>query len=114
MSQGCLKMGLWLVLAAGVAGCASMAPQNSGQLQSYPSPLIEAEWIRNGEPIQFEGDKWYPVNDYEVFSDPEVYQVGEYRDVQIFVAKIDTKPYKRIYTKFDKNKFRYWEPRDDD
>ena len=46
--------------------------------------------------------------------DSEVFQISEYKDVQVFVAKIDTKPYERIYTKFDKNKFRYFERKDDD
>ena len=46
--------------------------------------------------------------------DSEVYQIGIYKGVQIFVEKTDTKPYDRIYTKFDKNKFRYFERREDD
>jgi len=96
------------------AGCAHMISDNSGQIQSYPVPVVEAGWIRNGEPIQFDGRKWYPVNDYEILQDSEVYQVGEYKGVQVFVEKIATKPYGRIYTKFDKNKFRYFERREND
>ncbi|MDE1920183.1 MAG: hypothetical protein KGJ09_03850 [Candidatus Omnitrophica bacterium] len=109
-----LTMAIGLALMALTAGCASAPSQNGGDVQSYPAPAVEAGWIRNGQPIQFEGDKWYPVDDYEVMSDSEVYEVGEYRGVQVFVAKIDTQPYSRIYTKFDKNKFRYWERRDYD
>ena len=48
----------------------------------------------------------------EIMEDSEVYLVAEYKGVQIFVEKIATKPYDRIYTKFDKNKFRYFERRD--
>ena len=94
-------------------GCVTSS-DNNGQIQSYPVAAIEAGWIRNGEPIEFDGHKWYPVNDYEVLQDSEVYQVGEYRGVQVFVEKIATKPYERIYTKFDKNKFRYFERRGND
>ena len=87
---------------------------NDGQLQSYPAPIIEAGWIRNGEPIKFEGYSWYPVNDYEVLQDSEVYQIAEYKGAQVFVEKIAIKPYSRLYTKFEKNKFRYFERRKND
>jgi hypothetical protein len=107
-------LSLWFMLSVFLGGCASVNPGNVGQVQSYPTPAIEATWIRNGEPIEFSGDKWYPVNDYEALEDSEVYQVGEYKGVQIFVERIATKPYERIYTKFDKNKFRYYERREDD
>ena len=95
-------------------GCARLISDNSGQVQSYPAPVIEAGWIRAGQPIEFDGHKWYPVNDYEVLEDSEVYQVGEYKGVQVFVEKIAVKPYERIYTKFDKNKLRYFERRAND
>ena len=96
------------------AGCAHVNSGNDGQLQSYPAPLIEAAWIRNGEPVVYDGKQWFPVKDVENLMDSEVYQVGEYHGVQIFVDKIDIKPYDRIYTKFAKNKYRYFErPRND-
>jgi hypothetical protein len=109
-----LACSLWLGFMGFLGGCASVNSGNDGQVQSYPAPVIEAEWIRNGEPIEFDGAKWYPVNDYEILQDTDVFQVIEYKGVQVFVAKIDTKPYKRIYTKFDKNKFRYFERHDND
>ena len=112
--QGCLVLGLLFMFTGFLGGCASLNSGNDGQVQSYPAPAIEAAWIRDGEAIEFEGYKWYPVNDYEVLDDSEVYLVGEYKGVEIFVEKIATKPYERIYTKFDKNKFRYFEHRDDD
>jgi len=108
------QLALLFMLTGSLGGCASVNTGNDGQVQSYPAPAIEAEWIRNGEPIIYDGAKWYPVNDFEVLSDSEVYQITEYKDVQVFVAKIDTKPYQRIYTKFDKNKFRYYERKDND
>ena len=109
-----LWVGLWFMFTIFFGGCASMNSGNNGQVQSYPPPVIEDGWIRNGEPIEYDGHKWYPANDYEVMEDPEVYQITEYRGVQVFVAKIATKPYDRIYTKFEKNKFRYYERRTDD
>ncbi len=91
------------------AGCAHVPSGNDGQLQSYSYPVIEAGWIRNGEPIEYDGHQWFPVDDIENLMDPEVYQIGEYKGVQIFVDKADTKPYDRIYTKFARGKFRYFE-----
>ena len=99
---------------AGFTGCSTVNPGNDGQVQSYPAPVIEPEWIRNGQPIEFESYKWTPVNDFEVLQDSDVYQVAEYKGVQVFVEKIETKPYNRIYTKFAKSKFRYYEHKDDD
>ena len=96
--------GMMLFLSA----CAHFDNGNSGQVQSYPVPSVEAGWIRMGDPIIFENDKWFPERDVENLMDNEVYQIGEYRGVQIFVDKIDIKPYERIYTKFAKNKFRYF------
>jgi hypothetical protein len=112
--QGCLGLGLLLILTGFLGGCASVNSGNNGQVQSYPSPGIEAGWIRDGEPIEYDGCKWYPVNDYEILQDSEVFQIAEYKGVQVFVEKIAVKPYERIYTKFDKNKFRYFERRDND
>ena len=109
-----LGLGLRLALSVILGGCASVNSGNDGQVQSYPSPAVEAGWIRNGEPIEFGGDKWYPVNDFEALVDSDVYKIGEYKGVQVFVEKIAAKPYERIYTKFEKNKFRYYERREDD
>ncbi len=103
-----LVFSLWLI------GCAHSPSDNEGQLQSYLAPTVESGWIREGSPVEFEKQKWYPVNDVEVLMDSEVYQIGEYKGVQIFVDKVDTKPYHRLYTKFAKNKFRYFEKRDHD
>jgi len=110
----CLGGILLVLLTVFSGGCASVNSGNDGQVQSYPTPAIEAGWIRDGTPIEYDGSKWYPVNDYEVLQDSEVYQIAEYKGVQVFVEKIAIKPYERIYTKFDKNKFRYFERRSDD
>ena len=91
------------------AGCVSNNSGNNGQLESYPAPVVEAGWIRNGEPLVYEEHQWFAVRDTESLMDAEVYQIGEYKGVQIFVDKVDVKPYERIYTKFAKGKYRYFE-----
>jgi len=105
ITMGCLALSVGFLLT----GCAHQAADNEGQLQSYQAPVIEASWIRDGQPLEFAGSQWVAVNDVEVLMDSEVYQVGEFKGVQVFVDKVDTKPYHRLYTKFAKNKFRYFE-----
>ncbi len=100
--------GFLSLIVLSCTSCAHTDNGNDGQLQSYAAPTIEAGWIRNGEPILYEGQKWYAMRDVENMMDIEVYQIGEYKGVQIFVDKLDVKPYQRIYTKFAKNKFRYF------
>ena len=109
-----MRLGLMFVLfllsAVFTAGCVNgRAGNNDGQIQSYLYPVVEPEWIRNGGPIEYGGQRWFPVNDVEVLMDSEVAVIGEYKGTQVFADKIDTKPYDRIYTKFAKNKFRYYE-----
>ena len=104
------RVGFCLIaFGLGALGCAHSPINNDGNLQSYPTPVVEASWIREGQPIEYEGHKWYPIGDVEILTDSEVYQIGEYQGVQLFVDKLDTKPYERLYTKFAKNKFRYFE-----
>ncbi len=107
-------LGLLIAALLGAAGCSHGNSGNKGQIQSYPAPSIEAAWIRNGEPILYDKKQWYPKRDIEILLDLEVFQIGEYKGVQIFIEKTDIKPYRRLYTKFAKNKYRYFERRDDD
>ncbi|MDO8580060.1 MAG: hypothetical protein Q7S13_01100 [Candidatus Omnitrophota bacterium] len=81
---------------------------NIGNVQSFDAPVVEAKWIRNGEPIEFEVEFWSPADGIENLLDSEVYLVGEYRGAQFFVDKQDVRPYNRLYTKFERNKFRYF------
>lgn len=85
---------------------------NDGQLQSFPIAGLEADWIRNGEPIVFEDETWYPSDGIEVLMDSEVLLKGEHRSVQFFVEKTDIRPYDRLYTKFSRNQFRFFEKMD--
>ena len=95
-------------LIVSTIGCHS-TQGNVGQVQSYAAFTTELEWIRNGEPIVFENEKWYPKDGTETMQDSEVMLLGEYRGVQFFIDKEDVRPYKRLYTKFGRNKFRYFE-----
>jgi hypothetical protein len=90
-----------------LTGCA-MTGGNSGSIQSYPFLAVEPKWIRDGEAVFYDGRRWYPQDDVEVFVDSEMLLIGDYRGVQVFVAKTDVKPYDRLYTKFDVNKYRYY------
>ena len=90
------------------SGCQT-STGNVGQVQSYVLAQAEADWIRNGEPIKFENELWYPQDGVESLLDLEVSSVGVYQGVQFFVDKTDVRPYNRLYTKFGRNLFRYYE-----
>ncbi len=77
-----------------------------GSRNPYAIPQSEAQWIRDGEPIVFENEAWYPKDDVDVLTNQEVYLLGEYEGVQFFVEKADVRPYNRLYTKFGENRFR--------
>ena len=99
-----VSFGFVIILIAGCKG----GKGNIGRLIAYHIPSQEAQWIRNGDPIEFEGELWYPADGIETLLDSEVYLMGEYKSVQFFTDKLDIRPYDRLYTKFDKNKFRYF------
>ena len=87
------------------AGCQS-STGNVGLMGGYLFPSPEPLWIRNGDSIEFEGQKWYPTDEIDNILDNEVYLLGEYREVQFFIEKADVRPYKQLYTKFGRNQFR--------
>ena len=95
-------IGIGFVLAF-LGGCSTTQGKI---LQEFPFPQAEADWIINGEPVEFEGELWYPQDNVDILTDSEVLLVGEYRKVQLFVERIDVRPYERLYTKFGRNKFR--------
>lgn len=98
--------------ALGLAGCASSYGPGNAVLYKPLNP--EPDWIRNGEPIEFEGELWYPRDTLDILTDEEVSPLGTYRGVQYYLQKIDVKPYNRIYTKFGKNQFRVFESKSAD
>jgi len=105
-----MRIGLIFVACWGIAlaGCSNFLTSD-GKIKTVSISMIEPEWIRNGEPIEYEGEKWYPQDGIEVMTDAEVYALGEYRGVPFFIDKQDVRPYDRLYTKFGHNKFRYFE-----
>lgn len=108
MKSGLIVTSLFFVF---LSGCRTTTG-NVGQVHSYRIVSLEADWIRNGEPIEFEEELWYPTDGVENLLDSEVYILGEHRGVQYFVEKVDVRPYNRLYTKFAKNKFRYFSKRE--
>lgn len=100
---------LILFISVIFSACASTQQGNSGRLQTFPIYSSEPEWIRNGEPIEYEGMEWFAVDDVETLLDSEMLLLGEYRGVQFFVEKVDVRPFNRLYTKFARNKFRFYE-----
>ena len=100
-----LKAGMCFCFLLLGIGCAHFDSGKNSSLR-YSA---EVDWIRNGEPIEFENELWFPVDDMEILLDSEVYKVAEYKQVEVFVEKKDVRPYNRLYTKFDKNQFRYFQ-----
>jgi len=95
-----------LIVCLILSGCRTTTG-NVGNISNYAFPLnLEAEWIRNGEPLEFEGELWYPQDSVNILIDSEVYLVGEHNEVQFFIEKVDVRPYGRLYTKFGRNKYR--------
>lgn len=97
-----------LFLIITTAGCQSIR-DHGGHAPNYALSSIEAEWIRNGEPIVFENELWYPVDGVEGFLDSEMRFMGTHQGVEYFIDKVDVRPFSRLYTKFGKNKFRFFE-----
>lgn len=82
---------------------------NVGRMSAFAIPEEEAQWIREGQPIEFAGQLWYPQDGIEILLDTEVDLIGEYKGVEFFTDKLDVQPYSRLYTKFGRNKFRHFE-----
>lgn len=104
-----------LLLAAFCAGCLPTS-KSVDVPQIYKTPAQEAQWIRNGEPLIYQDQQWYPADATENLIDTEVIKLGEYQDVPFFVSKEDVEPYGRLYTKFSRNRYRYYKmkkPSDD-
>lgn len=106
-----MKKIVMMAILLGLAGCSHLE-QNAGQMAMFQIPEQEAQWIQDGEPIVYEGQQWYPEDRFDVLLDSEVYFKGTYRDVPFFVQKIDVRPYRKIFTKFGRNKFRIFSPRE--
>ncbi len=104
--------GICFVFCLMTLGCAVIR-NNEGRMGRYAFLEKEAGWILEGEPIEFEGQMWYPEDGIDILLDAEVILRGEYRGVQIFTARTDVKPFHRLYTKFEHNKFRIFKAHHD-
>jgi hypothetical protein len=92
-----------------VSGCALLGGRSAEKSLTSSYALTEPEWIRDGQPIEFEGALWYPTDNVEGLLDSEVYQAGEHKGVAFFIDKMDVKPFDRLYTRFAKNRYRAFE-----
>jgi hypothetical protein len=96
-------------LLLSVTGCGASRQQSALSLGG--SLVGEPEWVRNGEPVRFEGEDWYPTDEVENLFDSEVYKAGEYRSVIIYLEKVDVRPFARIYLYFGPDRYRACELR---
>lgn len=104
---------LTILLILGVTGCTN-GFANRGRMTTYAAPESEVQWIRNGEPIEFESELWYPQDRVDILKDTEVLRLGKYKGVEFFVDKVDVRPYNRLYTKLGDNTFRVFLKRNND
>ena len=85
-----------------IFGCVSYAP---GKFRG-DFPIKEDAWIREGLPIIFQDQSWYPTEDIENLLDSEMELRGEYKGVPFYIEKRQIQPFNRIYTKFDNHRYR--------
>lgn len=104
-----MKKFMLILMCCVLFGC-SQTTYNAGTAGKFSIPSVEALWIQEGRPIEFDGKLWYPQDLFDVLVDSELYFKGEYQEVPFFVEKIDVQPYNKIYTKFGRNKFRIYKP----
>ena len=97
-------LGIAALLAAGCA-----MPAKSLDTGGIDAPLSEPVWVRNGEPMQMEDAAWYPTDEVENLLDQEMFRLGQYHGVDVFIERTDVKPFARLYTRFAKNRFRAFE-----
>ena len=102
-----IHAGILMLIFILQTGCQNVPEKEA--IWRFHSTALEAEWIRNGEPIEFEGEQWYPADALENLLDSEVYLAGEFRGVSLFVDMSDVRPYERLYTRFGRNKYRFFE-----
>ena len=100
---------LWVVFCLALAAGCGLPRRTDDTGIVTSSQLTEPLWIRNGEPVIFEGEDWFPTDEVENFLDGEIYQAEVYRDVPVFIDRTDVRPFERVYTRFGKNRYRAFE-----
>lgn len=93
-----------LVLMMGLTGCHSVRSRSNDALNA--AQWVEPAWVRNAEPVEFEGQSWFPTDNVENLLEYEVYQAGVYRDRPFFIDRQDVRPFERIYIRFAPDKYR--------
>lgn len=106
-----MRQAIFIIFALFILSGCRTTGGNVGSLQNYAAPASEADWIRNGDGLRFEGEDWFPVDSIESLQDSEVAVMGEYKGVTFFTDKVDVRPFNRLYTKFSRNRFRIFEKR---
>lgn len=95
-----------LLLSLNYSGCVEL------NKQAWEYSVEEPQWIKNGEPIIFENQKWYPRDIIETLLDEEMFNIFTYNGEKIYIEKKEVRPYNRLYTKFGKLKYRLFEKND--
>ena len=98
------------VLFLAGTGC-GLSPKTGVEDVGYP--LMEPEWIRNGETVEFDNEMWYPTREVENLLEYEVYPLVELKGVQFYIERTDIKPFQRLYTYFAKDRYRAFEKNHD-
>ncbi len=100
-----ILMAVLFLVTGVVAGCV-MPQRDDNQGLITVTQLTEPVWIRNGEPVSFESEDWFPTDEVENLLENEVFQIGMYRDMPLFVERADVRPFERLYTRFSRNRYR--------
>jgi len=104
--QGLFKFGILFLLIT-IFGCASYEP---GKFRG-DFPIKESAWIKEGQPIIFENQSWYPTEDIENLLDSEMDLLGQYNEVPFYIERSQIKPFNRVYTKFGNHQYRLFKQR---
>jgi len=99
---------IYLILALSIIGSSCVSLNKKMVEHSFS----EAQWIRNGEPIVFEGEKWFPRDVIENLHDDEMLNIFIYNEENVYIEKREVRPYNRLYTKFGKYQYRLFEKND--
>ncbi len=98
-----------LVLMTMTSGCAMpKRTMESGFDASFRA--TEPAWIREGEAIEIEMNTWVPTDEVERLLDSEMIPIGQYRETVVFIERVDVKPYARMYTRYERGRYRVFEP----
>jgi hypothetical protein len=102
-----IRFGICVFFLMGTSAC-GLSSRSLDKTDAGAS-ITEAAWIRDGEALEMENESWYPTDEVENLLENEVYMLGKYRNVPVYIERVDVKPYARLYTRFSKNRYRAFE-----